>query len=356
MPIFYILQIFKLLHRWWSHIHEYNVYLFYTLYVLTVFFGVVVFYFFQYKFSHMKTSSKKIRFLQIIVDSVAIPMILFVVVRLVSNRNNFFLRYLDLSIINIIDKFKSISFLWMSWFGFARFVNNLGKLLVDDGLFKISNDKTIINTISKTIMSIAYIIMMLMLLNIFGLSVTKILTLVGGPAAILLFAGKTAITDVIGGVSMLMNKSFVVGEEIEIPEKNFKGQILKIGLKKMTFRTIDNKILTVPNSILSTVSIINRTRSKNEQIFIEFFIDPDCYKIVPEVIAQIKESLHARTDINKKMGIFVGCNKTTQYSSLVLEIKVYTHSTKTDLVAAIKQDIFLKTLDILHSKNCYLKK
>ncbi|MBQ2349994.1 MAG: mechanosensitive ion channel [Cytophagales bacterium] len=304
----------------------------------------------------MRTSSKKVRFLQIIIDSIAIPIILFVVVQLVSNRNNFFLKYLDLSIINIIDKFKSISFLWMSWLGFARFVNNLGKLLVDDGLFKISNDRTIINTISKALMSIAYIIMLLMLLNIFGLSVTKILTLVGGPAAIFLFAGKTAITDVIGGVSMLMNKSFVVGEEIEIPEKNFKGQILKIGLKKMTLRTIDNKILTLPNSILSTVSIINRTRSKHEQIVIEFFIEPDCYKIIPEVITQIKESIHKRTDINKKLSVSVCCNRTTSLSSLILEIKVYTNTTRLDIVTSVKQDIFLKTLDILNVNNCYLKK
>jgi MscS family membrane protein len=244
----------------------------------------------------------------------------------------------------------------MSWFGFARFVRNLEKLLVADGLFKITNDNTIISTISKALMSVAYVIMLLMLLNIIGLSLTKMLALFGGPAAIILFAGKTAIADVIGGISMLMNKSFTVGESIEIPEKNFKGQILKIGLKKMTFLTIDNKILTIPNSILSSVSIINRTRTKHEQIFLEFFIDPNCYKLIPEIIRQIKESISTRTDLNKKLGNTVCCNKTTQYSSLILEIKVYTNTIKTDSVIAIKQDIFLKTLDILNKNNCYLKK
>ena len=218
---------------------------------------------------------------------------------LLSDRNNFFLKYLDESIFFIINKFKSISFVWMSWLGFARLIKNIEKTLVEDGVFKRTNDTTIIVTISKTLTILVYIIMGFMLMKIFGFHFSRVLAIIGGPAAIMIFAGKTAISDFLGGISILMNKSFSINEEIVIPEKNIEGKILKIGLKKMTLITVDRDIITIPNSMLANVAIINKTKTQLKQICIEIPIEKQYFKLIDKITEKIKKMLYTCQEINK---------------------------------------------------------
>ena len=69
---------------------EKYIYLFYTIYVISTITFIIIFYYLQLKFTHYKTKSKKIKLLQILVDSFFLPMILFFILQMLSDRNNFF--------------------------------------------------------------------------------------------------------------------------------------------------------------------------------------------------------------------------------------------------------------------------
>lgn len=340
-------NIFDVLNSHILSFKEKYICLFYTIYVISTIIFIIIFYYLQLKFTHYKIKSKKIKLLQILVDSFFLPMILFFSLQMLSDMNNFFLKYLDASIFFIINKFKSISFVWMSWLGFARLIKNIEKTLVEDGVFKRTNDTTIIVTISKTLTIFVYIIMGVMLMKIFGFHFSKVLAIIGGPAAIMIFAGKTAISDFLGGISILMNKSFSINEEIVIPEKNIEGKILKIGLKKMTLITVDRDIITIPNSMLANVSIINKTKTQLKQIRIEIPIEKQYFNLIDKITEKIKKMLYTCQEINKIYKILVFCNKINTAGSFIIEEIFYVKLTNIEKYKKIQQDCLLISIKII---------
>lgn len=186
-----------------------------------------------------------------------------------------------------------------------------------------------------------------MLMKIFGFHFSKVLAIIGGPAAIMIFAGKTAISDLLGGISILMNKSFSINEEIVIPEKNIEGKILKIGLKKMTLITVDRDIITIPNSMLANVAIINKTKTQLKQIRIEIPIEKQYFNLIDKITEKIKKMLYTCQEINKTNKILVFCNKINTTGSFIIEEIFYVKLTNIEKYKKIQQDCLLKSIKII---------
>jgi small-conductance mechanosensitive channel len=278
-----------------------------------------------------------------LVDSFFLSIVLFLIIQLISDKDNLFLRYIDdNAIFAIINKFKKISFVWLSWLGFARLIKNFEKFFINSYILEKTNDITVIRTITKSLTFTVYIVMGFMLMNIFGLQISRLLAIIGGPAAIIIFAGKTAISDLLSGISILINKSFSVGEGIIIPERNINGEIVKIGLKKITILTIDQKILTVPNSILSSVSIINKTKIQKQQIYIKIFIENKYASLIDKITLNVKNMLLSMDEIDKSLNVLVFCNSMDYNLNFVIEMIFYTEKDSTENIRKLEQSCFLK--------------
>jgi len=101
------------------------------------------------------------------------------------------------------------------------------------------------------------------------------------------FAAKDMVSNIFGGAAIILDKPFVIGDTIEV--KGIAGTVEEIALRSTTVKMFDNKVVTIPNSLLSTNPIINYTRKKIRRIEIPVGISYD--SDIEEVIRVIKKSL-----------------------------------------------------------------
>jgi hypothetical protein len=98
---------------------------------------------------------------------------------------------------------------------------------------------------------------------VFGLDVKTALAGLGiGGLAIALAAHKS-LENLIGGVSLLMDKAVQVGDFCRIGDR--LGTVVDIGLRSLKMRTLDQNLLVVPNGALAQMQFENmRARSRND--------------------------------------------------------------------------------------------
>lgn len=69
------------------------------------------------------------------------------------------------------------------------------------------------------------------------------------------FAAQDLLKDLIGGIVVLIDTSFQVGDRIRVDE--LYGEVMKIGLRSTKMMTLDNEVITVPNSQLLQTALAN---------------------------------------------------------------------------------------------------
>jgi MscS family membrane protein len=99
------------------------------------------------------------------------------------------------------------------------------------------------------------IISLLVALAFLGLNVTTALTGLGiGGLAVALAAQKT-LENLIGGISLLLDKAIQVGDFCKIGDR--VGTVDDIGLRSLKLRTLDQNLLVVPNGLLAQMQFEN---------------------------------------------------------------------------------------------------
>jgi small-conductance mechanosensitive channel len=80
---------------------------------------------------------------------------------------------------------------------------------------------------------------------------------IGGLAVSL--AAQDTLSNVISGIMIMMDQPFRVGDRIEIPKLNTWGDVVDIGLRSTRIRTADNRLVIIPNNVISTDQVVNYT-------------------------------------------------------------------------------------------------
>ena len=99
------------------------------------------------------------------------------------------------------------------------------------------------------------IIALVAALALLGLNVTTALAGLGiGGLAVALAAQKT-LENLIGGISLLMDRAIQVGDFCKIGDR--VGTVDDIGLRSLKLRTLDQNLLVVPNGVLAQMQFEN---------------------------------------------------------------------------------------------------
>jgi small-conductance mechanosensitive channel len=76
-------------------------------------------------------------------------------------------------------------------------------------------------------------------------------------AAILGFASQEAFSNIISGVFIVIYKPFSVGDNIKLLSNNQVGEVEDITLRHTVLKSIENRRIVVPNSVISREQILN---------------------------------------------------------------------------------------------------
>ena len=122
-------------------------------------------------------------------------------------------------------------------------------------------DKNKFVSIFRFISYITYIIVFFFILSHSGVNITPVLA---ASAALLVGLGlalQDLFQDVIGGIFIILDKSLLVGDVIEVEDK--VGKVIEIKLRTTRAVTRDDKIIIIPNHVLIRNSIYNFTQNGN---------------------------------------------------------------------------------------------
>ena len=132
-------------------------------------------------------------------------------------------------------------------------------------------------------------------LKIWNINIAPYLAGAGILGLVLGFALQDSLKNIFGGVTLLLDKTFKIGDKIKI-ESGEVGTIYDIGLRSTKLVTYDNEVIYIPNGYLANSRVQNYTRpSPKVRVGVEFGVE---YGSNPaKVIALIVGTLKGLGDI-----------------------------------------------------------
>lgn len=183
-----------------------------------------------------------------------------------------------------------------------------------------------------------YIVLFVTAAGIMGVPMTSIIALLGSAGVAIGLALQGGLSNIAGGLVILIFKPFKVGDYIDTHTDS--GTVKDISLFYTTLITPDNKLISIPNGTLANSATVNYSHEKKRRLDINVGVSYDNdIDLVKKVLEDI---INKEKRVMKEEAIFV---KLTEYqdSSLTYTIRVWVNSsdywdTKFDLLEKIKNE------------------
>ena len=117
--------------------------------------------------------------------------------------------------------------------------------------------KPLAQLIKALLRLILYVLLGLILAEKLGIDTTGIVALASVLTLAISLSLQNALTNIIGGFTLLSTKPFQVGDFVELDRQT--GTVLSVGLTYTRLATGDNKIIFLPNSTVTAGQIVNHT-------------------------------------------------------------------------------------------------
>ncbi|MDD6825566.1 MAG: mechanosensitive ion channel [Oscillospiraceae bacterium] len=138
---------------------------------------------------------------------------------------------------------------------------------------KSTLDKTANGFFHSFISAILYTVVVIIALNIIGVPMASIITILGAAGLALSLALQQCLSNIAGGFIILFSKPFKVGDFIEL--NGISGEVEGISILYTKLLTADHKLSYIPNGIAANDKIINYTVTKTRRLDLVFSISYD---------------------------------------------------------------------------------
>ena len=131
-----------------------------------------------------------------------------------------------------------------------------------------------------------YLVLGLLIASKLGIDVTGIVALASVLTLAISLSVQTALTNLIGGFTLLSNKPFAAGDFVEIAGQS--GTVQEVGLTYTKLNTADNKVVSIPNSAVVAAQIVNYSASGTRRVEVRVSASYDTP--VEKVLEALKEA------------------------------------------------------------------
>ena len=136
--------------------------------------------------------------------------------------------------------------------------------LVKKAMERHEVDTGVIQFLSAIVKYGLYLVLIMTILSLFGVATTSVVAAVGSAGVAVGLALQGSLSNFAGGVLILLLKPFKVGDYI-IQGGN-EGSVYEISLFYTKLKTVDNKVVVVPNGILSNNTLVNVSHMDRRRI------------------------------------------------------------------------------------------
>ena len=194
------------------------------------------------------------------------------------------------------------------------------------------------------------VLLMIIVLSIVGVPMASLVTVVGSCAVAIGLALQGGLSNIAGGLMILIFKPFKVGDFIS--SNGLEGTVKSISIFYTTITSVDNKTIQLPNGNLSNSNIINFSANKTRRVDINVAVS---YK---SNIDKVKKVLYEIVNKHKLVLIdeerFVKLTKHDE-SALIFTIRVWVETKDYwtvyfDLMESIKREFDKNNIEIPYNQ------
>lgn len=197
---------------------------------------------------------------------------------------------------------------------------------ITSGLLKLINKGIAFNKLEKSVktfitsfLNILFKILVLITgLNYLGVPMTSIITIVGSASIAIGLALQGGLTNMVGGLLILIFKPYKVGDFIEVD--SVSGSVESITIFYTILKTITNERIVMPNGNLANTDIKNYSSYPKRRLDLEFSVSYD--SDVDKVKDVLNKVINEEELVLKDEDIFVRMTKHDD-SALIYTIRVW---------------------------------
>lgn len=140
---------------------------------------------------------------------------------------------------------------------------------------KAQAETGVIQFVESFVKAALYVLLVFLLASQLGVDATSIVALLGSAGVAIGLAIQGSLSNLAGGVLILLLKPFKVGDYIIESVSNYEGFVTEIQIFYTKLRTADNRIVVLPNGVLANNSLVNVTSEKDRRLDIKVGISYD---------------------------------------------------------------------------------
>jgi len=202
--------------------------------------------------------------------------------------------------------------------------------------------------ISKIIKVVIYIFAGLMILGEAEINLTGLIAGLGIASTVIALAAQDVVKSLLSGAVILTDKPFQIGDWIEVG--TFAGTVLDITFRSTRIQTINNAIVTIPNSLITAESVTNWNKLKTRRVDLSLKVDRNTnLEKAKRVISKIKLMLENNEDVVEESAHVYLAN--IGLYSLDINILLYLKTNEYMKHLYMKQNIMEEIIKIFDNEN-----
>ncbi len=205
-------------------------------------------------------------------------------------------------------------------------------------------------TLRGFLRNIAYAVMVVVVgvaaLQQVGVPMTSVLAVLGAAGLAIGLALKDSLSNIASGVMLIVLRPFRAGDHVQAA--GVEGTVEQIRVFQTRLRTIDNRVIVLPNSLITTAAIVNFTANPKRRIDLTVGVGyDDDLKTAKQTLLALAAA-HPKVLAEPEPEVLVTA---LAESSVNLELRAWTKTgdllrTKSDLTEAIRNELIGKGLNI----------
>ena len=215
----------------------------------------------------------------------------------------------------------------------------------------IEGTDTTINFFSKIAKGLIYIVAAFIVISEFGYDLSGLAAGLGIGSVVIALAAQDIAKSFVAGVSIITDRPFDIGDYIEVD--TYAGTVEDITFRTTRIRDINNQIVVLPNSFLTTASIINATKREKRRYDLVLTLELNTpLEKVANLSENIKLTLNTHPNIIKEdIRVFFD---TISATGIDMSISFYTDITDTTDFMKFKEEINYALLKMINEANIEL--
>ncbi len=209
-------------------------------------------------------------------------------------------------------------------------------------------DHATVEAIGKLLRVSVFITAVLVALQTLGFSVSGVLAFGGIGGIAVGFAAKDLLANFFGAFMIYLDRPFVTGDWIYSPDKDIEGTVEHIGWRLTRIRRFDKRPIYVPNSVFTSIAVVNASRMTNRRIKCVVGIRYDDIAKMRAIVEDIEAMLRSHPEIDPAQTTFVSF---VEFGPSSCDILVYTFTRTTQWVPfqKVQQDVLLRIAEIIRA-------